>query len=76
MRNLGVKHTDDVIVQTIIGMAGNLELNVIAEGVETQAQKDLLAQYGCLFFQGYLLGRPMPVAQLEGLLQDAAPALH
>ncbi len=76
VRNLGVKHTDDVIVQTIIGMAGNLELDVIAEGVETQAQKDLLAQYGCLFFQGYLLGRPMPVAQLEGLLQDAAPALH
>ena len=74
VRNLGVKHTDDVIVQTIIGMAGNLELDVIAEGVETQAQKDLLAQYGCLFFQGYLLGRPMPVAQLELLLQEATPA--
>ena len=72
VHNLGVKHTDDVIVQTIIGMAGNLELDVIAEGVETQAQKDLLAQYGCLFFQGYLLGRPMPVAQLEALLQQAA----
>ncbi len=74
VRNLGVKHTDDVIVQTIIGMAANLELDVIAEGVETQAQKDLLAQYGCLFFQGYLLGRPMPVAQLELLLQEATPA--
>ena len=73
VHNLGVKHTDDVIVQTIIGMAGNLELDVIAEGVETQAQKDLLAQYGCLFFQGYLLGRPMPVAQLEALLHAPEP---
>ena len=74
VHNLGVKHTDDVIVQTIIGMAGNLELDVIAEGVETVAQKELLAQYGCLFFQGYLFARPMPVAELELVLQNAAAA--
>ena len=73
VRNLGSRHTDDVIVQTIIGMAANLELDVIAEGVETQAQKDLLAHYGCLLFQGYLLGRPMPVVQLEALLQELPP---
>ena len=76
VRNLGVRHTDDVIVQTILGMARNLELDVIAEGVETQAQKDFLAQHGCLFFQGYLLGRPMPVAALEALLQAPAAALQ
>ncbi|MNT70997.1 Phytochrome-like protein cph2 [compost metagenome] len=73
MRNLGVKHTDDVIVQTIIGMARNLELDVIAEGVETQAQKDFLALHGCLLFQGYLMGRPTPVAALEALLDNALP---
>lgn len=70
VRNLGVKHTDDVIVQTIIGMAQNLELDVIAEGVETQEQKEVLASYGCHLFQGYLLGRPTPVDQLEALLDS------
>ena len=72
VRNLGVRHTDDVIVQTILGMAANLELDVIAEGVETQAQKDFLAEHGCLFFQGYLMGRPTPVAQLEAVIVAAA----
>jgi EAL domain-containing protein (putative c-di-GMP-specific phosphodiesterase class I) len=74
VHNLGVRHTDDVIVQTILGMARNLELDVIAEGVETEAQKKLLAQYGCTYFQGYLLGRPVPVAELEALLEPAAVA--
>ena len=75
VHNLGVRHTDDVIVQTIIGMAGNLELDVIAEGVETEAQKAVLAEYGCLLFQGYLLGRPGPVEQLEALLRSSASAV-
>ena len=71
VRNLGVRHTDDVIVQTILGMARNLELDVIAEGVETEAQKDFLARHGCVYFQGYLLGRPTPVADLEALIESA-----
>ena len=72
VRNLGVRHTDDVIVQTILGMASNLELDVIAEGVETEAQKEFLARHGCVYFQGYLLGRPTPVANLEALIESAA----
>lgn len=71
VRNLGVRHTDDVIVQTIIGMARNLELDVIAEGVETPAQKAVLAEYGCLLFQGYLMGMPGPVETLQDLLDHA-----
>ena len=71
VRNLGVRHTDDVIVQTILGMALNLELDVIAEGVETEAQKDFLARHGCVYFQGYLLGRPTPVMDLEALMESA-----
>ncbi len=74
VRNLGVRHTDDVIVQTIIGMARNLELDVIAEGVETEEQRAFLAEYGCCLFQGYLLGRPTPLAGLEALLDAAAGA--
>ena len=68
VHNLGVKQTDDVIVQTIIGMARNLELDVIAEGVETAEQRDTLARYGCHYFQGYLPGRPMPLSEIEALL--------
>ncbi len=68
VRNLGVRHTDSVIVQTIIGMARNLGLEVIAEGVETTAQKELLALHGCELYQGYLFAKPAPVAALEALL--------
>ncbi|MDD2176982.1 EAL domain-containing protein [Acidovorax sp. D2M1] len=74
VRNLGVRHTDDVIVQTILGMARNLELDVIAEGVETVAQKDFLARHGCVYFQGYLMGRPTPAAALEALMESSAMA--
>ncbi|MFZ2309823.1 MAG: EAL domain-containing protein [Rhodoferax sp.] len=68
VRNLGVRHSDGLIVQTIVAMARSLGLEVIAEGVETEAQKDFLAQQGCTLYQGYLLARPAPVAVLEALL--------
>ncbi len=72
VRNIGIKPTDGVIVQTIIGMARNLGLEVIAEGVETQAQQDFLALHGCTVYQGYLMGRPAPLADFETLLPCAA----
>ena len=68
--NIGVTPADEVIVQTIIGMANNLGLNVIAEGVETQAQLDFLKHHGCPSYQGYLFGRPVPVAEFERALRD------
>ena len=68
VRNLGVRHSDGLIVQTVIGMARSLGLEVIAEGVETLEQKELLAQYGCELYQGYLFARPAPVVVLEALL--------
>ncbi len=76
VRNLGVRHTDDVIVQTIIGMARNLELEVIAEGVETETQREFLVRHGCGLYQGFLLGRPMPVEALQALVRErsALPA--
>jgi EAL domain-containing protein (putative c-di-GMP-specific phosphodiesterase class I) len=49
-------------------MARNLELEVVAEGVETEAQRDFLSDHGCDVYQGYLFGRPMPVDALEALL--------
>lgn len=64
---------DDVeIVQTIISMARNLRMNVIAEGVETKAQVEILIQSGCDYCQGYYFSRPQPEAQFSGLLRRSA----
>jgi len=63
VRNISKKSTDLVIIQTIIGMANNLGIEVIAEGVETEEQRDLLWDLGCRIYQGYLFGRPSPNEQ-------------
>jgi diguanylate cyclase (GGDEF)-like protein/PAS domain S-box-containing protein len=68
VRNIGVHNNDAVIVQTIIGMTHNLGMTVIAEGVETEAQRTFLEQNGCLNFQGYLFSRPIPLTDFEKLL--------
>lgn len=49
---------DAALVQTILAMASHLRLTVVAEGVETQAQRELLQSWGCHRLQGYLVGRP------------------
>lgn len=69
VRNIGTKSTDAMIVQTIIGMANNLGIEVIAEGVETDVQRDFLWEAGCRLYQGYLFGRPVPVAEFIALLK-------
>lgn len=65
-------HTDGVIVQTMIGMAHSLGLDVIAEGVETEEQLAFLSANGCRYYQGYLLGRPVSIAQFNARLRDQA----
>ena len=56
---------DAAIARTIIGLAQSLGLGVMAEGVETQDQRDFLARHGCHSYQGYLFCRPLPVEELE-----------
>ncbi len=60
---------DQSIVRTIIAMAQSLELEVIAEGVETEEQWRLLLHNGCTHFQGYLFGRPVPLEEFESFLK-------
>lgn len=69
VRDISIDPEDAVIVQTIIDMAKNLGMGVIAEGVETEAQRDFLEKQGCPLFQGYLFSKPMPIKQFEQLLE-------
>jgi EAL domain-containing protein (putative c-di-GMP-specific phosphodiesterase class I) len=68
VRNIGTKHTDAVIVQTIIGMGNSLGMEVIAEGVETEAQRAFLEHAGCIAYQGYLFSKPVPLDEFENVL--------
>lgn len=59
---------DAAIARTIVTLAQSLGLGVIAEGVETEAQRDLLADYGCYTYQGYLFSRPLTAEQLHAFV--------
>ena len=60
---------DRAITSAIIAMARSLDLSVVAEGVETLAQSELLQALGCSVMQGYFYGRPMAAKEFEGLLR-------
>lgn len=56
---------DAAIARTILALGQILDLDVIAEGVETEAQREFLKQCGCKAYQGYLISKPVPAAQLR-----------
>ncbi len=70
VRDMTTDASDAVMVKTIIDMARNFSLNVIAEGVETEAQFTLLKEYHCMGYQGYLFSKPIPIEQFEALLEQ------
>ena len=70
MRDIAADNSDQAIVRTIIAMAQTLNLDVIAEGVETEEQRNLLLSNGCRHFQGFLFGRPVLIAEFEEQLKQ------
>jgi diguanylate cyclase (GGDEF)-like protein len=70
VKDLATSDDDAAICAAIIAMGRELKLNVIAEGVETQEQLDFLRAHKCHQAQGYLIGRPAPVADFERSLKD------
>ncbi len=74
VRNLEADSDDLALCEAIIIMAHKLGLKVVAEGIETESQRDLLLSAGCDFGQGYLFSRPLPAAELDSLLAASVEA--
>jgi len=74
VRDLLTDPNDAAIAKTVVALAHALGLNVIAEGVETMAQKNLLAALGCHTYQGFLFSRAVPAEDFEDFVQDTNEA--
>ena len=68
VRNILNDPNDSAIAKMVIALADSMDLAVIAEGVETEAQRELLAGLGCHFYQGYLFSRPIPLEEFEAFV--------
>jgi EAL domain-containing protein (putative c-di-GMP-specific phosphodiesterase class I) len=69
VRDMTTDLNDAVMVKTIIDLANNFRLNVIAEGVEVKEQLDMLKKYDCMAYQGYFFSKPVPVEEFEALVK-------
>ena len=76
VKDLLADTNDAAIARTIISLATSLHLDVIAEGVETPAQRDFLLAQGCEAFQGHLFSRPLPIDALEAFLDAQVGEAH
>jgi len=73
VRDVLTDPNDAAIARTVVALGHALGLAVIAEGVETEAQRDFLARQGCHAYQGYLFSRPLPIHEFDAYLRDRMP---
>ena len=71
VRDVGIDPDSAPIVEAIIALARKLKLEIVAEGVEDEAQRNFLIHGGCSSLQGFLLGRPVPMAEFEHMYSAA-----
>jgi EAL domain-containing protein (putative c-di-GMP-specific phosphodiesterase class I) len=69
VRRMAVDSSDAAIVRAMVTVARSLSLEIIAEGIETVAQRDFLRDEGCPIGQGYLFSLPLPAEEFRGLLE-------
>ena len=74
IENIATSNRDTVLVDTLIKMSHDLGMVVVAEGVETESQKDILRQQNCEMIQGFLIGRPMKPENFEKIFLQASDA--
>jgi EAL domain-containing protein (putative c-di-GMP-specific phosphodiesterase class I) len=72
IRDIALDKNSSIMVRTIINIASNFGLKIVAEGVETDEQLAFLLQYGCNMFQGYLFGKPVPSGEFEDRCHSAS----
>ncbi|KND59301.1 diguanylate cyclase/phosphodiesterase (GGDEF & EAL domain) with PAS/PAC sensor [Candidatus Burkholderia verschuerenii] len=74
--NLITSHNNRAIVSAVVGLAQSLGLELVAEGVETEEQRDLLAEMGCEYIQGWLISRALPSDELASSFRTHSLVLH
>jgi len=75
VRTIGTEREDTAIVSAVLALAKNLDISVVAEGVETHEQLAVLLQLQCPYVQGYLFSKPRPVDEIADLVEHSSPAL-
>jgi diguanylate cyclase (GGDEF)-like protein len=75
VRDIAIDPNDVAIIKAIIALGHSLELTVVAEGVESPTQLEMLRRFQCDEFQGFLFSRAVPTAEFENLLMSYVPRL-